>query len=503
VFVGQNGIGGAWTDARLHILSYCEQDGGPIMGHQYLALKVLLLFWAGGLSLFAQTAESSENARSKLPNFVIILADDLGYADVGFQGCQDIPTPNLDTLAREGMRCTQGYVSHPFCSPTRAGLMTARYQQRFGHENNPKYDPNDPVAGLPISQVTVADVLSRAGYVTGAVGKWHLGAAPHFHPLRRGFHEYFGLIGGGHDYFRVGPPGENREYFIPLQRNTEPEAFEGYLTDVLTSEAVAFIRKHHQVPFFLYLAYNAPHTPLQAPESWLQRVSHIEDPTRRSYAAMVAALDEGVGRVCAALKELGLEERTLVFFLSDNGGPVEVTHASNAPLRGAKGSVYEGGIRVPFVIRWTGTLPSGTTYEQPVISLDIPATIVAVADTAFPTESAVDGVNLLPYLQGQRQDQPHKSLFWRTGGGTNWAVRSGDWKLVKVGQQAEELYNIGEDISETKNVSHQHPEIVLEIRRQYETWNQKNIAPIFEGPRRARPAGNKLQKDANRASAQP
>ncbi len=473
------------------------------MGGQRLTLKVMSVLYVAFWTVLAQAADPPENARSKLPNFVIILADDLGYADVGFQGCQDIPTPNLDSLARDGIRCTQGYVSHPFCSPTRAGLMTGRYQQRFGHENNPKYDPNDPVAGLPTSQVTAADVLSRAGYVTGAVGKWHLGAAPHFHPLRRGFQEYFGLIGGGHDYFRVGPPGETREYFIPLQRNTEPEAFEGYLTDVLTAEAVAFIRRHHHVPFFLYLAYNAPHTPLQAPEAWLQRVGHIEDPTRRSYAAMVAALDDGVGRVCATLKELGLEEKTLVFFLSDNGGPVEVTHASNAPLRGAKGSVYEGGIRVPFVIRWTGVLPSGKTYDHPVISLDIPTTIVAAANTSFPPEPGVDGVNLLPYLQGQNRDPPHKSLFWRTGGGTNWAVRSGDWKLVKIGQQNKQLYNIREDVSETTDVSDRHPTIVDELRRQYEKWNQKNIPPLFESPRPARPARNASQKGINRASAQP
>jgi len=473
------------------------------MARRTVGFRLMTVLGIVDLLVLTGAAKAKEDVQPPRPNFIVILADDLGYADVGFHGCQDIPTPNLDALAKEGVRCTQGYVSHPFCSPTRAGLMTGRYQQRFGHENNPKYDPNDAVAGLPVSEITVADVLSRLGYVTGAVGKWHLGAAPQFHPLRRGFQEYFGLIGGGHNYFVVGPGDETREYFIPLQRNTTPERFEGYLTDVLTTEAVAFIRRHRDSPFFLYLAYNAPHTPLQAPESWLQRVGHIEDPTRRAYAAMVAALDEGVGKVCAVLGELGLEEKTVVFFLSDNGGPVSVTHSSNAPLRGAKGSVYEGGIRVPFVIRWKGVLPGGTTYDEPVISLDIPVTMVAVAGGAFPEDRKVDGVNILPYLRGQQQGPPHKSLFWRTGGGTSWAVRSGQWKLVKAGQQEEELFDLLSDISETRSVKNERGEIYEELRHQYEEWNKENIAPLFESPRPAQRAKPRRQDGSGAGPAKP
>jgi len=496
---------------RSHNKGICNPDDVSIQMKTDGDLTVSLRTWlikigvSSGLVvvlLLAQYAMATDDGPRAVPNFVVILADDLGYADVGFHGCQDIPTPRLDSLAREGVRCTHGYVSHPFCSPTRAGLLTARYQQRFGHENNPKYDPNDSVAGLPISQVTVADVLSRSGYVTGAVGKWHLGAAPCFHPLQRGFREYFGLIGGGHNYFVAGSPSETREYFIPLQRNTTPEGFEGYLTDVLTDEAIAFIRRHRQSPFFLYLAYNAPHTPLQAPESYLQRVSHIEDPMRRTYAAMVCALDDGVGRVCAVLKELGLEDETLVFFLSDNGGPVDITHASNAPFRGAKGSVYEGGIRVPFVIRWKGTLTAGRTYDQPVISLDIPATMVAAAGTAFPSEVEVDGVNLLPYLQGQRDDAPHASLFWRTGGGTSWAIRCGNWKLVKTGQQEEQLFDLQKDVSETKDVKSEHTQVAEKLRGMYEEWNRKNIAPLFESARPARSAVTRSRKAPDRNSVQ-
>ncbi|MGB9689895.1 sulfatase [Thermogutta sp.] len=468
-------------------------------------LRCAVIMIGGAHVLFATVlnVRAAETDQLSKPNFIVILADDLGYADVGFQGCQDIPTPNLDKLAHQGIRCTQGYVSHSFCSPTRAGLMTGRYQQKYGHENNPRYDPKDTFAGLPTREITVANILSEAGYVTGAVGKWHLGAAPHFHPLKRGFQEYFGLIGGGHDYFDVGEPGESREYRIPLQRDTTPEKFDGYLTDVLSDEAAAFVRRHRDKPFFLYLAYNAPHAPLQAPDRYLERVKHIQDARRRVYGAMIAALDDGVGRLCDALAELGLDKRTLIFFLSDNGGPVDVTHASNAPLRGGKGSVYEGGIRVPFVVRWTGVLPAGYTYNEPVISLDIPVTLAEAAGATLPSDREIDGVNLLPYFLGQHKGAPHEALFWRQGGGTSWAVRRDDWKLVKAGQNQElQLFNLRQDISETTDVKSQYPEICEELQQRYIEWNNHNVPPIFESPRASRDRtvrqrGNAVPKPAN------
>lgn len=441
-----------------------------------------LIASAVGLSGYPCFAEAGLDK----PNIIVILADDLGYADVGFHGCRDIPTPNLDRLAAEGVRCTNGYVSHPFCSPTRAGMITGRYQQRFGHENNPRYDTRDNVAGLPTSQHTVAEVLTAAGYVTGAVGKWHLGAAPQFHPNRRGFQEYFGLIGGGHDYWRCNPPGETREYLIPLQRNQSEECFDEYLTDVLTKEAVRFIERHQKERFFLYLAYNAPHTPLQATDERMSRVAAIEDPVRRSYGAMICALDDGVGKVWETLHDLGLTENTLVFFLSDNGGPTKVTHSSNAPLRGEKGSVYEGGIRVPFVVTWKGKLPSGATYDKPIIGLDVPATAAALADATFPPAPGIDGVNVMPHLLGEDAAPPHDALFWRTGGGNSWAVRRGEWKLVKFDRNPEELYRLDTDIGESRSVAEAHPEKVKELRTLYETWNRDNIPPLFESPRPAK-----------------
>ena len=425
------------------------------------------------------------------PSVIVILADDLGYADLGFQGAKDIPTPHLDRLAREGVRSTSGYVSHPFCSPTRAGLMTGRYQQRFGHENNPRYDPKDEKLGLPLEQVTFAQVMRSAGYATGAVGKWHLGATPRLHPMKRGFDEYFGLIGGGHDYFKAGPPGETREYLIPLQRDGQPVVEEEYLTEALSREAVAFVRRHCQQHFFLYLAYNAPHTPLQVPERYLGRVAGIEDPTRRAYAAMITAVDDGVGQLLAALGELGLERRTLVFFLSDNGGPTSVTHSSNAPLRGQKGSVLEGGIRVPLVVRWTGHLPSGKVYPQPVICLDILPTAAAAGGAPLPGDRTLDGVNLLPYLRGEVQSPPHEFLFWRAGSGQAYAVRHGRYKLVKTGKEPAQLFDLETDIGESKDLAAAEPERAAALAQKYAEWNAGLVPPLWENPRPAAKAPKK------------
>ena len=371
------------------------------------------------------------SASGRKPNVIVILADDLGYADVGFNGCKDIPTPNIDSLARNGVRCSNGYVSHPFCSPTRAGLLTGRYQQRFGHECNPAWLPEDNKVGLPLNQVTIAQAVRDAGYVTGAIGKWHLGAAPCFHPNERGFSEYFGFLGGGHIYM----PGDKggAEYTVPVLRNKQPVEQKEYMTDLLSSEAVSFITRHKSEPFFLYLAYNAVHTPLQAPEKYLNRFKDIADEKRRTYAAMNSAMDDGIGRLLKALRENGLEENTMVWFFSDNGGPpANVVPTNNSPLRGNKGMVYEGGVRVPFVVQWRGKLPEGRVYDEPVISLDVLATSVAVAGAKVPASHKLDGVNIVPYLCGGQNGAPHDVLHWRSGGSAGkWAVREGRYKQLK------------------------------------------------------------------------
>jgi arylsulfatase A-like enzyme len=429
-------------------------------------------------------------AAAPRPNIVVILADDMGYADVGFNGCKDIPTPHIDSIAKGGVRFTNAYVSHPFCSPTRAGLMAGRYQQRFGHENNPKYDPKDKTAGLPLGEVTMPQVLSQAGYVTGIVGKWHLGAIPEMHPLRRGFREQFGFIGGGHDYFKQGDTGEAREYFIPIERDGKPVVEKEYLTDAFGREAAAFVRRHARDPFFLYLAFNSPHTPQQVTERYLDRFRGMADEKRRNYAAMMVAMDDAVGRVLAAVTESKLDNDTLIFFLSDNGGPVAVNGSSNDPLRGAKGQVYEGGIRVPFAARWKGHLPAGKEFHHPAISLDIFPTAAALAGAKMPSGRKIDGVDLMPHLTGKNKQPPHDMLFWRTGGGASYAVRQGRYKLVRVGDESE-MYDLETDIGETMDVATSRKLVFDRLEAARQKWNGELIAPLFESPR---PAPKKAKK---------
>ena len=280
------------------------------------------------------------------PNLILILTDDQGYHDVGFNGCKDIPTPNLDSLAGNGIKFTSGYVSYSVCSPSRAGLLTGRYEQRFGHERNPRFEPKNRLSGLPLTETTLADTLGNSGYHTGIIGKWHLGAHPDLHPLQRGFDEFFGMLGGGHRYLPEElaikntrqAKSEEDSYRLWIMRNLEPVKTTNYLTDEFSDEAVSFIARNKTKPFFLYLAYNAPHAPLLATEKYLRRFPGIKNPKRRTYAAMVSAVDDGVGRVLAELRKQGLETNTLVFFLSDNGGPTTDNASNNNPLRGDKGS---------------------------------------------------------------------------------------------------------------------------------------------------------------------
>lgn len=431
------------------------------------------------------------------PNVIIIVADDMGWADLGCYGGRDVQTPHLDRLAAQGVRCTSGYVTHSFCSPTRAGLLTGRYQQRFGHENNPPFRPDDPQVGLAVAEKTLPELLRPAGYVSGAIGKWHLGAHPNFHPQRRGFDEFFGFLGGGHRYFldtlaeqlaevqaRKQPNPEAISYCVPLERNGTPVEARGYLTDALSAEAAAFIDRHAQQPFLLYLAYNAPHTPLEAPPERLARFADVADADRRTFCAMMSAVDDGVGRVVEALDRNRLRERTLVCFLSDNGGQTE-HGASNGPLRGRKGMTYEGGVRVPLLAVWPGTLPAGT-YDRPVSSLDLLPTAVALAGATLPSDRTYDGVNLLPYLTGQRTDAPHETLYWRRD--EQIGVRHGDWKLVRVGTRPAELYDLANDVGETRDVAAKHPETVARLTALYDAWRRDHIPPTFESPGRPRPA---------------
>ncbi len=427
-----------------------------------LGLAAVALLLANGQPVLAQK-------QAKKPNIVILLADDLGFADTGFHGCKDIPTPNIDRLARQGVRFTNGYVSGPYCSPTRAGLMTGRYQNRFGHE----FNPGGGKQGLPTTEVTLANLMRQLGYATGLVGKWHLGGQPKMHPTERGFQEFFGFLGGAHPYFA----GKG----VPIQRGTREVEEKEYLTDALAREAVDFIDRHDREPFFLYLAFNAVHTPMQATDKYLERFPNIKDKQRRTYAAMLSAMDDAIGKVMAKLREKGLEDDTLIFFFSDNGGPTmigtTINGSRNFPLRGSKRQLLEGGVRVPFVLQWKARLPGGKTYDQPIIQLDILPTVLAAAGGKVPEKLKIDGVNLLPYLEGKKAGAPHEYLFWRFG--EQFAVRHGDWKLVQYDKTGVHLYNLKDDIGESKDLAAAQPERVRAMRADWERWNSSNVPPLW------------------------
>jgi arylsulfatase A-like enzyme len=434
---------------------------------------------------------SNSHAQQKTasPNIIIILADDLGYADVGFNGCLDIPTPHIDKIAERGVVFTNGYVSYCVCGPSRAGLMTGRYQDRFGYSRNPLYAPNDPEMGLPLSEETLADVLKKADYKSLAIGKWHLGAHESLHPLKRGFTDFFGFLGGGHQYFpenfTLNNPyeaaNENDSYRVKLLRNYECVEETEYLTDALSREAVSYIEKNKEHPFFIYLAYNAPHTPLQATEKYLSRFENIKDPKRKIYAAMVSAVDDGVGQVLSKLEELNLVENTIIVFLSDNGGPENSNGSDNGVLRGQKSDLFDGGIRVPFAMQWPAKIKAGTIYDHPVISLDIFATVIAQANSPIQTKHPLDGVNLIPYLTGEKKDAPHEYLFWRKFDAQDFAVRNGNQKMVIKKGGEKMLFDLEKDISEENDVSAERNDQTEILSSEIKKWESETVPPKFLG----------------------
>lgn len=459
------------------------------------------------------------------PNILLIVADDLGYAELSCQGARDLPTPFIDSIADNGVRFTSGYVSAPVCCPSRAGLMTGRYQTRFGHELNAIGVQNlERHVGLPPDETTLAERLRKEGYRTALVGKWHLGAHPSKHPLSRGFDQFFGFLNEGRYYvprpylgvatwLRIArnpqtpggaPLRSGRLYFSdqmgngmdeptydtsnPVMRGRRPIVEHEYLTDALAREAVNFIGQNDERPFFLYLAFNAPHSPLQAKEQTMRRFAHIQNVQRRIFVSMVADMDDAVGRVLTELHERGEEKDTLVFFLSDNGGPTRELTSSNAPLREGKGRVHEGGIRVPFLMQWPDVLPAGKIDSRPVIALDVfPTAVRAAGGTPRQT---LDGVDLTPYLIGDNHERPHDTLYWRYG--SRIALRQGDWKLVgrydrSVGGQDFQLFSLAADLGETQDVSSTNPVVLDELRGVLESYDRRMVAPIWSSDPRSRP----------------
>ena len=423
------------------------------------------------------------------PNVLVIIADDLGYADIGVHGGKEVPTPNIDALAASGVRCTSGYVSAPYCSPSRAGFLTGKAATRFGHEFNPHVG-DEAKLGLPLDQRTIANVMHDAGYATALVGKWHQGFDEAHHPQSRGFDDYFGFLVGGHNFLLhkdAEPKFGTAHSHDLIYRGREVQRLDGYTTDLFTDEALGFMNRNAKKPWFLYLAYNAVHTPLEIVEKHQTRLpAEVKTPGRRGYLSLLLGLDDAIGRLTAELK--AKHPNTLVFFFSDNGGsgkrPFFATNTGiNTPLRGDKGQTLEGGIRVPFFVSWTGQLPAGKVYDQPVSALDVLPTAASVAGTKTP--EGIEGVNLLPHLKGEKADAPHQSLAWRFG--PQKAIRRGKWKLVDFRdfeaktQSGWQLFDLDADISESKNLATEHPELVTELSKAWDDWNAKNVAPLWPG----------------------
>ncbi|MCO8125466.1 sulfatase-like hydrolase/transferase [Stieleria sp. TO1_6] len=468
-----------------------------------------------------QLAWGDDPAGVSRPNLVVIVADDLGYGETGMMGNREIPTPNIDALAASGVRCTAGYVTSSYCSPSRAGIVSGRYQSRFGYDINPTGKRNLlPDAGLPTSETTFVSRLSAAGYQTGLVGKWHLGGTEAMHPLQRGFDSFYGFLHEGHfyvpgslpeqapltdsptdslavenepfenvltmvrdnrlpsgqrvrqgnlirgNYARISEPAYDQDN--PILRGTDVITETRYLTDAITEEAVDFIQQNQSSPFCLMVCYNAVHSPMQATLADCELMQRIPDEQRRIFAGMLIALDRGVGQITSSIDEHRLRRQTLVVFLSDNGGPTAELTSSNAPLRDGKGSLYEGGVRIPMVWSMPGRLPAGVTEKRPVLSLDIAATALDLA--GLPPDPNADGISLLKWI-----DEPmaagHKTIFWRMPGGKQ-ALRSDDWKVVRPGKgKPIELYQLSADLGEQRNLAASETAKLKELMNRWQSYD--------------------------------
>lgn len=407
------------------------------------------------------------------PNIIFLFADDAGYADFGFQGSREIKTPHLDKLATKGVLFSQGYVCASTCGPSRAGLITGKYQQRFGFEENnvPGFmsevsakDGDD--MGVPVEELTIADYLKQQGYTTAVYGKWHLGGADKFHPTKRGFDEFYGFRGGARSYFPYEEAPEEKLNKLEKGFGNFGE-HEGYLTDALAEEAVDFMERNKEQPFFIWMSFNAVHSPMHAKEEDLEEFPNLQG-TRKELAAMTLAMDRACGLLLDKLKELGLEKNTLIVFTNDNGGPSDINASVNYPLSGTKSNQLEGGIRVPFIMSWPGKIEANTRYDYPVSTLDLLPTFYEAAGGNSKNIKDIDGVDLLPYIQGKNTERPHQILFWKKE--TRATIRNGDWKLIRYPDRPAELFNIAQDETEQKDLAAFNPEKVKELYKQIFEW---------------------------------
>lgn len=429
-----------------------------------------ILFAATSMAPMAQGARDATNP-ARPPNVVLIVTDDGGWADFGFNGCKDYQTPNMDAIAKDGVNFTAAYVSAPVCSPSRAGLLTGRNQSCFGHEYN---ITGQRTQGLPLSETLISQRFKSLGYATAAFGKWHLGGGKGHQPFERGFDVSYGFISGSRGYLAETLKSP-RDTDGAWRRNGKPEVEHEYATDAIRRECVNFIGKNSETPFFIYAAFNCPHSPMQAKPGYESGFSNIENKKRRTIAAMMKSQDEAVGEILAVLKAKNLDSNTIVWLLNDNGAGTYAPF-NNGPWRGNKGSLFEGGIRVAFAARWPGHFPAGIAYQNPVSSLDIGSTSLAAAGAG--DLDGLDGKDLLPYVRSSDKiGMPHGTLNWSylPAG----AIRDGDWKLLVMDGKPTALFNLGDDPSETTNLLAAEPAKVAELAAKHADWKKCNKAPLW------------------------
>jgi arylsulfatase A-like enzyme len=442
------------------------------MPARHLVSAVVFAVFGNQAAAAAQRGPGQPSAR---PNVVLVMMDDLGYGDLGSYGAPDVRTPNIDRLARGGVRLTDAYANGHVCSPTRAALMSGRYPQRVGIEKA-LADAADSAVGLPVTGTSLPALLKSNGYATGLVGKWHLGWKREFSPQAHGFDEFYGFLSGAHDY-----------YVGTVIDDTTRVQLSGYLTDEITNRALRFIEKHSTAPFFLEVAYNAVHWPFQPPDrpptaderrAPRRRLVQLPDDsvvaTRADYVEMLERADEGVGKILAALEQRGLTRNTLVIFTNDNGGE---WLSRNAPFFHRKGTLWEGGIRVPLVLRWPGVLPTGKTSRQVALTMDLTASILAATGTKAPDSYRPDGVNILPTLRGE-SPALERNVFWRIEQPVRRqrAVRSGRWKLLLDGGQLF-LFDLETDPGERRDLAAKRPDKVAALRNLYLAWTNDVSSP--------------------------
>ena len=418
------------------------------------------------------------------PNIIFILADDAGYHDFGFQGSKTFKTPNLDMLASEGMVFNEAYTTDSVCGPSRAGFLTGMYQQRYGFEENnvPGYMSESSKLmgydmGLPLGINTIADYLRQLGYKSIVLGKWHLGVADRYHPLNRGFDEFYGFRGGARSYWPLSLKATLEHPEARMEKGfgifEEPKK---YLTDAIADEASNFMERHKDAPFFMFVSFNGVHSPLQASEEDLSMIKELTG-NRKKLAAMTLALDRACGVIFNKLKTLGLEKNTLIVFSNDNGGP-DATETSNYPLSGCKSNFLVGGIRVPFIMKLPTVIEPGKHYKKSISMLDMLPTFINLAGGNASEIKELDGVDLMPFITKKNMKAPHERLFWKIE--NRGVVREGDWKLLRYPDRPAELYNIAEDITETNDLALQHPQKVREMYKTLFQWEAELERPLWQ-----------------------